>query len=250
MRTQTPSLLAVEEAGKIAKSGKRELAGRLRGRLLYNTDAPDVQIQEFIHSETRLGAKKRSSGSQAALRNEISAYLFEYIEGFHIPTHFVGKVSDTEMLVRKTEPIPLSVSVLNTGDAALERLHIGKSVQPEFPIIEHYAREDDPESWVNEFHVYALNLATPDELKQINRIASKVNAIVRGLCDRRGLICAALTLSFGRYRSQQILTGELSPATCRFLDANRPADGDRFHPDREGSESALLALRDQLQLKV
>ena len=255
MKPQTQSLLAEERAGKIAKSGKRELIGERHSKLLYRTETPDVLIQEFTGDapiQSPLQSRRRRSRTKElnALRNEISSYLFEYIEGFHIPTHFIGKVSDVQMLVRKVEPIPLVLKVHNVGREPIERLGLTVAPVLEFPIIEHYYRVADDRFWVNEFHAYALNIATPEEFKQINRIASKVNAVLRGLCDRRQLLCSRLQLEFGRYRGQLLLIDELSPLTCSFLDLATQQDADRFRLDQDDAETALAGLRHRLQVKA
>jgi phosphoribosylaminoimidazole-succinocarboxamide synthase len=255
MKLQTQSLLAEERAGKIAKSGKRELIGERRGKLLYRTETPDVLIQEFTGNPPGLstaqpGRKRSRTKEVNALRNEISSYLFDYLEGFHIPTHFIGKVSDAEMLVRNVEPIPLVLKVHNVGREPMLRLGITTVPVLEFPIIEHYYQVADDKFWVNEFHAYALNIATPEEFKQINRLASKVNAVLRGLCDRRQLMCSHLQIEFGRYRGQILLIDELSPSTCNFLDLATQEGADRFRLDQDDAESALIALRHRLQVKA
>ena len=76
----------------------------------------------------------------------------------------------------------------------------------EFPVIEHYytGGRRGPQ-WINEYHAYAFNLLVPEEYKQINRMASKVNAVLRGLCDRRHLYVANLQLAFGKYFMEVML---------------------------------------------
>ena len=176
----------------------------------------------------------------------------EYVEGFHIPTYFIGKISPTEMAVKKSELIPLAVRVYNRGDSVLsERFGLKNGKDLDFPVIEHfYQSNGSAPAWVNEFHVSAFGIATPEELRQINRISSKVNAVLRGLCDRRHLGLADLKLEFGRYKGQVILSEELSPLTCHFLDTASEKQQDRFIPGRDGFEESMAELCDRLRLTV
>jgi len=239
---------------KAAKNGKREFICERQGKNLYHSDKPDLIIQEFRSNGVDESKKRGKVRDCDILRNEISTYLFEYIEGFHIPTYFVGKLSDTEMMVKKSEIIPLSVKVYNTGNGVLsQRFGIAESEELEFPIIEHYARQsDNTDAWVNEYHIYAFNIASPEEYKQINRISSKVNAVLRGLCDRRQLTLTGMQLEFGRYKDQVLLCDELSPYTCYFIDpaTNDKRRQDRFTPSHENAVESFAELFDRLTLKV
>jgi phosphoribosylaminoimidazole-succinocarboxamide synthase len=244
---------ADEAPPKPVKNGKRELFCERQGKQYYHTDKPDLLIQEIRLNGAAPARKKPKTHDVATLRNEISAYLLEYVEGFHIPTYFVSKLSPTEMTVRKTDAIPLAVRVYNRGDnglAARFGLHAKKEL--EFPVIEHFFEANGAGTpWVNEYHVSAFGIATPEEMKQINRISSKVNAVLRGLCDRRQLGLADLALAFGRYKGQVILAEELSPATCRFIDHAAEQNPDRFSAGQNGFDAESLAdLRDRLRLTV
>src|SRR5258706_10508605 len=115
MKQQAQSVL-VGTMGKVAKLAKREFIGEREGKHLYHAEQPDMIIQEFISSMAGIPEEtKKNSNVQTlnALRNEISSYLFEYVDGFRIPTHFVSKLSDTEMLVRPSDPLAVSVRVYN-----------------------------------------------------------------------------------------------------------------------------------------
>ncbi|MBI3765831.1 MAG: phosphoribosylaminoimidazolesuccinocarboxamide synthase [Ignavibacteriales bacterium] len=184
----------------------------------------------------------------------MSCYLFEYLEGFHIPTFFVEKLSPLRMMVKRIEPIPLYVKIFNTGRGVFSgRFGIKQDISLDFPIIEHYYKNGtENSSWVNEYHVHALDIATPEEFKQINRIASKINAVLRGLCDRRQLVLADSQLKFGRWKGQIVLGDELSPTTCHFLDLARgeTSQRDRFQVGQEAGEEAWGELCDRLMSKV
>ena len=253
MRQQTQDLLE-ENKNILLKTLKQELVCKRRDKCLYQSDKPDLLVQEFssceIGVEQVAGAKKIID----KLRNDISSYLFEYLDGFHIPTHYAGKISETEMLIRRTDIIPLTVKAYNSLNGPLmKRLNAKETIQTDLPIYEHYYNTDTKtNTWVNEYHVYALGIATPEEFKQINRISSKVNVVLRALCDRRNLAISELYLEFGRYKGQILLIDEVSPLNCRFLDMlnGNKTKRDKYSLEQENSETALMELSNRLMSKI
>ncbi len=253
MKPDSRSLL-VETPTKTSKNSKRELIGEGEGKSFYHSRKPDLIIQEFTTPAPEGGRKGSRGRDLSTLRNEISAYLFGYIEGFHIPTHYVSKLSPTAMVVRRMESIPLTMRIYNTCSGSLmKRFGLREGTSLDFPIIEHYYHAGrKPATWMNEYHMYALSIVTPDELKQMNRLASKVNAVLRGLCERRKFIVADLQLAFGRFNDQILLGDELSPVTCHFVDASpdRKRDEDRYSPDQDNAVEMFSELYHRLKLKV
>lgn len=253
MKQESRSLL-LDLPTKAGKPSKRELIGEGDGKSFYHSEKPDLIIQEFRSLQFEEKKKYSKAKDLSSLRNEISSYLFGYVEGFHIPTHFVSKLSSTAMVVRRAEMIPLNLRIYNScPEPMLKRFGLLEGTSLDFPILEHFYRNGRrAPSWMNEYHMYALNIVTPDELIQINRLASKVNAVLRGLCDRRKLFIADLQLAFGRFKDQIILGDELSPVTCHFIDVANDGkrEQDRFSPDQENSVEAFSELYQRLKLKA
>ncbi len=253
MKHHTPSV-PVDSTNKVTRAGTQGPVYAWRGKNFYPAAKPDLLIQEFPPNGSDNGKKRARPKDPGALRNQISSYLFEYLNGFHIPTHFVDRLSDSEMTVKRIEFMPIGLKIYNIPDEELRmRLGLGLDVSLEFPIFEHFFTDaNGRQAWINEYHIYALNLATPEEFKQLNRLASKVNAVLRGLCERRQLLLADITLSFGRLNKQIVLADELSHRTCRFLDstATEKSRRDRFLPGEGTSDDAILELCDRLTLKV
>jgi len=212
---------------------------------------PDFLIMEFKGGTD--GRKKSSAKSPSTLRNEISSYLFEYLEGFQVDTHFVKKLSDVEMMVKRLRMYPIVVKVFNVATGSLgKRLELKEGSTLTFPILECvYKNRDLGFPWINESHAAALNIATTDEFRALNRLASKINAILRALCERRDLILAAISLEFGRHKGQILLGDELSPSTCLFWDksARTKAEREKYRMNTPNAEEALKELSSILQRK-
>ena len=249
MKSQTHASIS-KTVGKGSAPERRELVGTRSEKNLIRAEKPECLVQEFSSKNTNGDSTNSAAALRSAIRNEISSYLFEYIEGFHIPTHFLSKLSTTEMLVRWTDNIPIEVCVDNLSSKSFsERYGLPESQLFDFPIIEHYyLKKDGTRLLANEYHFFALNVVSPEEFKHINRIASKVNAVLRGLCDRRQLTLVHLTLYFGRSHGQLFVIDELSPSTFHIIEKEHARNYHGTNHDLD--EAALAGLRDRLMLKV
>ena len=228
---------------------RQELLLETSEKLFFTSEQPEFIIQRFKSNGNGNGKHPHHSAELASLKNELNCYLLEYLTGYHIPTHFVKKVSDSDMLVKNLKTLPLQVNVYNSafGEFA-KRFGVKEGAVLEFPVVEHYHLHDHTKTWLNEHHVSAFNIATPEEFKQINRIATKANAVLRGLFERRNLELVALQLEFGRDNEQIALSGEFSLNTCRILDTT--PNRHRFILNGIPHEQVYAELRDRLLLKT
>ena len=101
---------------------------------------------------------------------------------------------------------------------------------------------------INKSHIIAFELATADELKVIERLASKTNAVLKSFFLRRKIKLVDFKLEFGRYKSKIILGDEVSPDTCRFWDVptDTKLDKNRFRFDIGNVEQAYEEIRNRI----
>ena len=85
-----------------------------------------------------------------------------------------------------------------------------------------------------------MELATPEEIDTIKKMAFKVNEVMKEFFKSLNIDLIDFKLEFGRFKGQIILADEISPDTCRFWDAktNEKLDKDRFRRDLGGVEDA------------
>ncbi len=230
---------------------KKELLYEGKAKKMYLSSEEGYLIQEFKDDATAFnGTKKGVIPHKGEINNAISSFLFEYLENYHIPTHFVEKLSSTEMLVRKLEIIPIEIVMRNVAAGSLcARYNIPEGTIMEYPVLEHYLKDDklhDP--MINEYHAYAFGHANPEEMHAISRIAAKVNAILKSFFDRRNLILVDFKMEFGKRGLEINLGDEISPDTCRIWDkrTHKKLDKDRFRHDMGGVEKAYAELRDRI----
>jgi phosphoribosylaminoimidazole-succinocarboxamide synthase len=214
-----------------------------KAKILYATDDPDLIIQHFKDDATAFNAQKRGTiREKGILNNKISEVLFKYLESHGVPTHFVQRLNDREMLVRRLQIIPVEVIVRNLVAGSLaKRLGLEEGGKLSTPVLEHCYKSDplgDP--MINEFHIRALGWATDEEIKEIERLSFRVNDLLKDFFDQRNLILVDFKLEFGRHHGKVYLGDEICPDTCRFWEKAtlEKLDKDRFRRDLGKVEDA------------
>ncbi|OGP20583.1 MAG: phosphoribosylaminoimidazolesuccinocarboxamide synthase [Deltaproteobacteria bacterium GWA2_57_13] len=214
-----------------------------KAKILYTTDDPDLIIQYFKDDATAFNAQKRGTIREKGIfNNKISEVLFTLLEGKGVPTHFVRRLNDREMLVRRLEIIPVEVIVRNLVAGSLaKRLGLEEGTPLSRPVLEHCYKSDalgDP--MVNESYILGLGWATEAELREIARLAFRVNELLKEFFDQRNLILVDFKLEFGRHHGKVYLGDEICPDTCRLWEKGtlEKLDKDRFRRDLGRVEDA------------
>ena len=94
---------------------------------------------------------------------------------------------------------------------------------------------------INDSHVFAMGLCTPEELETIKKYALKINEILTAFFAEVNIELIDFKLEFGRLSDGTIvLADEISPDTCRFWDSktHEKLDKDRFRRDLGNVEGA------------
>lgn len=222
-----------------------------KSKKLYALDDSDQLIQEFkddaaIFERTKAEVIK----GKGIINKDISAYLFEYLEGFHIPTHFVKDLGGREMLIRRLEMIPVEVVMRNIAAGNLcERYGLEKGKELNSPIMEFYLKNDERhDPMINQTHIVAFQLATMDEVRMIERMTSKINAVLKSFFLRRNLSLVDFKLEFGRHKNKILLGDEVSLDTCRIWDVSPETkqNNERFGIDQRIAENTYEELRKRI----
>jgi len=222
---------------------KRELIYEGKAKRVYTTDNPDLVIQYFKDDATAFNAKKRGTiVSKGILNNQMSETFFRLLEDNGVPTHFVERLNDREMLVKRLQIIPVETVVRNVIAGSLAKrlgLEEGKTLPQ--PVLEYFYKSDpldDP--MINASIAIALGMATEAELQRVDALALKTNAVLRAFLESKGLLLVDMKLEFGRHHDEILLGDEICPDTCRFWDAvtREKLDKDRFRRDLGGVEEA------------
>ena len=214
-----------------------------KAKKIFATADPDRVLQYFKDDATAFNAQKRGTILEKGIvNNKVSERLFRLLEQNGVPTHFVERKSDREMLTKKVSIVPVEVVVRNVVAGSLAKrlgLKEGDPIQP--AIVEWYFKNDalgDP--LISDDHVRLLGIATPEQLAEIRRLALEINSVLQPFFRERRIILVDFKLEFGLHNGQLILADEISPDTCRFWDqaTKESMDKDRFRKDLGKIEEA------------
>lgn len=226
----------------------RSLIYEGKAKRLYTTDNAEEFIQEFKDDATAFnGLKKDKIPHKGELNNQISSIIFEHLIKEGIPTHFIRKISDTEMLVKKVSIVKTEVVCRNVAAGSLvKKLGFTEGTELDPPIIEMYLKSDElGDPLFTDDHILALGIATREELKTIREHALHINSILKEFFAERGIRLIDFKLEFGRDKDDKIiLADEISPDTCRLWDAatGKKLDKDRFRFDLGDVEEAYKEI--------
>ncbi len=226
-----------------------------KAKILYETEDPNLLIQEFKDDATAFnGEKKGRIAGKGFVNNQVSGYLFRYLNSFYVPNHFVDYHSDTAMVIQRLTMIPIEVVVRNIAAGnLLKRTKYKEGDILKAPLVEFFLKDDekgDPQ--LTEKEILKDELCGPEDLEYIKRMALKINAILKAFFERRNLRLVDFKLEFGRNKDGKILLGdEISPDTCRLWDIHtgEKMDKDRFRFDLGGVEEAYEEIRRRVFLE-
>jgi phosphoribosylaminoimidazole-succinocarboxamide synthase len=225
----------------------RELLYEGKAKKLFSVDDPNLLLQYFKDDATAFNAKKRGTiVDKGVLNNAISEVFFRLLEREGVPTHFIRRLDDRRMLVKRLEIVPIEMVVRNVVAGSLAKrlgLEEGK-VLPQ-PIVEFFYKSDaldDP--MINESAALALGMATKPEIDRMVELTLRVNAVLKPFLAERGIILVDMKLEFGRHDGEIILGDEICPDTCRFWDSSsgEKMDKDRFRRDLGKVEEAYQEI--------
>ena len=105
-----------------------------KAKKIFSTVNPDQVLQYFKDDATAFNAQKRGTIlEKGVINNKVSARLFRLLEENGVPTHFVERISDREMLTKKVMIVPVEVVVRNVVAGSLAKrlgLQEGDAIEP------------------------------------------------------------------------------------------------------------------------
>jgi phosphoribosylaminoimidazole-succinocarboxamide synthase len=222
-----------------------------KAKSVYSTSDPDLLIIYFKDDATAFDGKKKGTiEEKGVFNNKMSSRIFEFLEKGGVRTHFVKRLSDREMLVKKLEIIPVEVIIRNVAAGKLaSRMGVEEGTSIRKPIIELSYKSDplgDP--MINDDYVEAFGLATRAELDVMKKNAAKVNETLSKFFDERGILLVDFKLEFGRHKGEILLGDEITPDGCRLWDkvTREKLDKDRFRRDLGNVEEAYKKVLDKV----
>jgi len=226
-----------------------------KAKKVYATDNPDELMVYFKDDATAFnGVKKGTIVDKGVFNNRISTFFFELLGKHGIPHHFIRRLSDREMLVKKLDILLIEVVMRNiTAGSLAKRIGWEEGRKLPTPVVELYYKNDDlGDPLINEYHARAMGLATDEQLKLIQEYGLKINEILSSFLKDKKLELIDFKLEFGLHKGEVLLGDEISPDTCRFWDSetNQKLDKDRFRRDLGNVEEAYKEVLKRLTGEV
>ena len=231
---------------------KREQLYEGKAKKVFKTDDDELYIVSYKDDATAFnGLKKGTILGKGVVNNRLSNHFMRLLEKVGIPTHYVEELNDRETLVKKVTIVPLEVIVRNIAAGSLsKRLGLPEGTPMKLPVIEYCYKDDDlGDPMVNEYHIFAMDICTKEELATIADYALRVNAFLLDYLKDKLIELVDFKIEFGRTTDGTIiLADEISPDTCRFWDSttHEKLDKDRFRRDLGGVEDAYAEVMRRL----
>lgn len=221
-------------------------------RVLQDPDSSERVIIEFTDTVTAGDGEKREEfPGKGSVTCEMSQYLFGYLEGKGIDTHYVKKLTDNQLLCKKVKVFPIEVVCRNIAAGSFCRRY-GTEKGTEFtqPLIEFFVKDDkyhDP--LITTGAIIRLGLAKREDLDFLRSVALSVNYYLGNLLKQRNLVLVDFKLEFGRTEKGYIvLADELSPDSMRIWDASSTSmDKDVFREDKGDLIAAYTQLFEEMK---
>jgi len=223
-----------------------------KAKKIFATDKDDLVIIHYKDDATAFnGEKKGQIEDKGIMNNRIAAGLFELLGESGVPTHFVQRLSDRDMLCKKVKITPLEVIVRNIAAGSMaKRLGLSEGTELKTTVFELSYKDDslgDP--LINDYHAVAIGASTFEEIEEIKKITFKINEILSAFFLKRKIKLIDFKLEFGRTPGGElVLADEISPDTCRFWDAEtgEKLDKDRFRRDLGNVKEAYIEILNRI----
>jgi phosphoribosylaminoimidazole-succinocarboxamide synthase len=205
-----------------------------KAKRLWATENPDTLRMEFKNDATAFnGEKKASFENKGHLNNEISTLIYGFLENAGIPTHFVRKLDDTNVEVKKVTILMVEVIVRNLSAGS------------------YCKRTGTPEGRVFSQPIIEFSYKS-DELAHLRKSALTINSMLTDFFAKCGLKLVDFKIEFGRLVSDPsviVLADEISPDGCRLWDlkTGEKMDKDRFRRDLGGVMEAYQEVFERMK---
>lgn len=219
-----------------------------KAKKVFATDVEGVYIVDYKDDATAFnGEKKGTIVGKGVINNRVTNFLMKMLEEKGIPTHLVEQLSDRETAVKAVKIVPLEVIVRNVAAGSLsKRLGLPEGTPMKKTVLEFSYKNDElGDPMINDYHIFAMDLCTEDELNTIKNYALRINDILKEYFKTLNIDLIDFKLEFGRtLEGEIVLADEISPDTCRFWDSttHEKLDKDRFRRDLGNVEGAYQEI--------
>lgn len=212
---------------------KRDELYRGKAKTVYSTDDDNLLVLEFRNDTSAGdGARIEQFAGKGMLNNKFNFFIMQKLTQAGIPTQIEKLLSDTDVLVKKLDMVPVECVIRNRAAGSLVRrlgVEEGQLLDP--PLFDLFLKNDvlhDP--MINGSYCETFGWVSQENLQRMRELSYQVNDVLEPLFDEAGLILVDFKLEFGLFHDQITLGDEFSPDGCRLWDKKtlKKMDKDRF----------------------
>jgi len=176
-----------------------------------------IEYHDYFINQKNKKVTSKNLGEKTA---ELCSYFFEYVAGYNIASSYIKRDGKKCIAFSTVEEFPFIIKIINTADTRTSKIFSVKNGSLlQLPIIEyHYGSAR--ETVIGESHIISFDLCTYEELKFINRVCSKLNAIIKSFFERRNVSLLELTCRFGKFDGKVLLIDDFSPQSIKIASNN------------------------------
>ncbi len=216
----------------------------------------DLLWLEFKDDLTAFNAEKRGNFEGKGRTNlRITELIFQNLKNQNVATHWVEKISEQDLIVKKLTMIPLEVVIRNIlAGSTAKKFKLEEGTPLEKPLFELFYKDDalgDP--FINDDQALMLKAVSDfTTIELLRQKAMHVNQVLKAMFEKVGVHLVDFKIEFGLSPNGEICLGdEISPDSCRLWDikTGEKLDKDRFRRDlglvQESYEDILARLQKQ-----
>jgi phosphoribosylaminoimidazole-succinocarboxamide synthase len=202
-----------------------------------------VEYPDFFSPSPDKKVKVKDLGKKFAT---ISSFFYDYLREFHIPCAYLKKYEKNSLMFVKFQQLPFVVKILNSADKRTSKLFsIKEGSQLNLPVFEFHVG-NTKNSFVSESHLISFDFCTNENLKIINRMCSKVNAVLKSFFERRNETIGEVTCSFGKFESKIYLIDDFTPISLKIFTNEKISTNNWVDPYNLNTSSKMRKYTDHL----
>jgi phosphoribosylaminoimidazole-succinocarboxamide synthase len=200
-----------------------------------------IEYQDYFVDLSNNKIKSKNLGEKFA---SINSFFLDYLKEYHIPSSFCKLDNKNHLKFLKHNKYPFSIRILNITDKRTSRIFHKKEYENLLlPVFElHYGNGKD--TLISESHLITFDLCSIEDIKVINRICSKINAVLKSFFERRSSLLAEVTCHFGKLEDKIYLVDDFTPASLKVVPLNK--NNNYIDPYKFGTSSEIRQYTDHL----
>jgi phosphoribosylaminoimidazole-succinocarboxamide synthase len=191
---------------------------------VFQVNDDESTLVLFFKDSLRDGETIHTISGKGVVNNTISSFMMEKLDIIGVQNHFIEKTNMREQIVQILDIIPVQVRVSNVAvDSYVTSFGVQEGYLFDTPMMEFRVKnKNSGNPPINESQMIGFNWLISEEVKEIKKLARRVNDFLCGYFSAIGLRLVECNLEFGRVFNGEefifMVADELTPETCKLWD--------------------------------